>query len=69
MMEFVEATQEADLCLTEPSLRATDGQICRKKHKSMWRNVINVKDLHQTYSSYEEFWISCLAPGLLLDRV
>ena len=35
MKGSVEATQEADLCLTEPSLRATDGQICRKKHKSM----------------------------------
>ena len=32
---FVEATLEAVLCLTEPSLRATSGQIYRKKHKSM----------------------------------
>ena len=35
MKGFVEATQEADLCLTEPSLRATGGQTCRKKYKSM----------------------------------
>ena len=35
MKGFVEATMEADLYLTEPSLRATSGQTCRKKHKSM----------------------------------
>ena len=35
MKEFVEATQEANLCLIEPSLGATGGQICRKKYKSM----------------------------------
>ena len=32
---FVETIQEADLCLTEPSLRAIGGQICRKKRKNM----------------------------------
>ena len=30
MKEFMEATQEASLCLTELSLKATGGQICRK---------------------------------------
>ena len=35
MKGFVEATLKADLYLTEPSLKATGGQICRKKHKSI----------------------------------
>ena len=35
MKGFVEATLEAGLCLTELSLRATGGQICKKKYKSM----------------------------------
>ena len=35
MKGFVEATQEADLYLIEPSLRAIGGQICRKKRKNM----------------------------------
>ena len=35
MKGFVEVTLEVDLYLTEPSLRATGGQTCRKKHKSM----------------------------------
>ena len=67
MKRFVETTQEAGLCLTEPSLMATGGQIYRKKHKSMWRSVINVKDLHQTYTSQEEFLTPYLAPGHLLN--
>ena len=32
---FVEAIQEADICLTEPSLRDIGGQICKKKRKNM----------------------------------
>ena len=32
---FVETTQEADLYLKKPSLRAIGGQICRKKCKSI----------------------------------
>ena len=35
MKGFVEAIQEADLCLIEPSLRAIGGQICKKKHQNM----------------------------------
>ena len=35
MKGFVEAIPEEDLCLTEPSLKAIGGQICRKKHKNM----------------------------------
>ena len=67
MKEFVEATQEADLCLTELSLKAIGGQINRKKHKSLWRSVISVRDLHQTYTSQEEFLTSYPAPGHLLN--
>ena len=35
MKGFVEAILEEDLYLFEPSLRATGGQTCRKKYKSM----------------------------------
>ena len=35
MKGSVEATQEADLCLTELSLRDIGGRTCKKKHKSM----------------------------------
>ena len=35
MKGFVEATLEADLCLTEPSLRVIGGQTCKRNHKSM----------------------------------
>ena len=35
MKGFVKTTLEANLYLTEPSLKAIDGQTCRKKHKSM----------------------------------
>ena len=35
MKGFVEAIQEADLCLIAPSFRAIGGQICKKKHKNM----------------------------------
>ena len=35
MKGFVEATQEADLCLTEPSYRAIGSQTCKKKHKNI----------------------------------
>ena len=35
MKGFVEVTLEANLYLIESSLKATNGQTCRKKHKSM----------------------------------
>ena len=35
MKGFVEVTDEADLCLTKPSLRDTGGQSCRRKCKNM----------------------------------
>ena len=68
MKGFVEAIQEEDLYLTKPSLKATGGQIYRKKHKNMWKNVISAKDLHQIYISQEESLIPYLALGHLLNR-
>ena len=47
----MEAIQEEDPYPTEPSLKAIGGQICKKKRKNMWRNVISAKDLHQIYIS------------------
>ena len=35
MKGFVEAIQEVDLCLTEPSLRDIGGQACKEKYKNM----------------------------------
>ena len=34
MKGFVEATQEADPCLTKPSLKDIDSRTCKRKHKS-----------------------------------
>ena len=35
MKGFMEVIQEVGLCLTEPSLKGTGEQTCRRKHKSM----------------------------------
>ena len=35
MKGSVEATQDADRCLTKPSLRDIGGRTCKRKHKSM----------------------------------
>ena len=67
MKEFVEVTQEEDLYLTEPLLKDTGGQECKRKHKSMLKNVINVRDSRQTFINLEEFLILFLALGLLLS--
>ena len=67
MKGSVEATQEADLCLTEASLRDIGGLTCKRKHKSMWRNVTNAKDLPKTFINQGVSLIICLAHGLLLN--
>ena len=54
MKEFVGATQGENLCLTKPYLRVIGGQIYKRKHRNMSRNVINAKDSHQTYTNQEE---------------
>ena len=64
MKEFVEVTQEEDLSLTEPLLKDTGGQECKRKHKNMLKNVISVRDLRQKFISLEEFLILFLALGL-----
>ena len=54
MKEFVEATHEADLCLTEPSRKAIGGQICKRKHINILRSATNAKDSHQMYTNQGE---------------
>ena len=68
MKEFVEVTQEEDLYLTEPLLKDTGGWACKRKHKNMLKNVINVRYLHQTFISLEEFLIIFLALSLSPNR-
>ena len=68
MKEFVEVIQEEDLYLIELLLKDTGGRACKRKHKSMLKNVISVRDSHQTFISPEEFLILFLALGLLLNR-
>ena len=67
MKESAKATQGKDPYLTEPLLKDTGGQVCKKKHKNMLENVTNVRDSLQTFTSLEEFLILFLALGLLLN--
>ena len=68
MKEFVEATPGEDSYLNGPLLRDIGGQACRKKHKNMLENVINIKNSLQTFTNLEEFSIIFPALGLLLNR-
>ena len=67
MKEFVEAIREVDLCLTEPSLKDTNGQVCKMRHMNMLRSVTNTKDLHQTFTNRKESSILYPALGHLLN--
>ena len=67
MKGFVEAIQEADLYLIEPSLRAIGSQIFKKKCKNKWRSVINAKNLDQIYINREESLTLYSALGHLLN--
>ena len=67
MKEFVEVTHEENFYLTEPLLKDIGGRACKRKHKSMLKNVISVRDSRQTFISPEEFLILFLALGLLLS--
>ena len=69
MKEFVEVTQEEDLYFTEPLLKDTGGRACKRKHKNMLKNVINVRDLHHIFISLKEFLILFLALGLSPNEV
>ena len=64
---FAEVTQEEDFYLIGPLLKNTSGQICKRRHKNMLRNVISVRDLRQTFTSLEEFSILFPALNLLLN--
>ena len=68
MKGFEEVTQEEDLYLTGPLLKDTGGQTCKKRHKNMLGNVINVRDSRQTFTSLEEFLILFPALGLLFNE-
>ena len=67
MKGFMQATLEANHYLTGPSPRDIGGQICKGKHKSMWRNAINAKDFPQTFINQGESLILCPALGHLLN--
>ena len=68
MKEFVEATQEEDLCLIQSLLKAISGQTCRRKHRNMSRNSINTKDSPLMYNNQEESIIPYLGLGHLANR-
>ena len=69
MKEFLGVTQKEDLCLIKPSPKGIDGQVCRRKPKSMSRNVTNAISLPQTSTNQEEFSILSLVLGRLLSEV
>ena len=63
MREFMKVIQGAGHYPMGPLPRGTDGQVCKKKYWSMWRSVINVKDLLQTFISQGVSSILCLVHG------
>ena len=68
MKGFVKVTQKEDLYLIGPLPKDTGGQTCKKRHKNMLGNVINVRDSRQTFTSLEEFLILFPALGLLFNE-
>ena len=69
MKGFVEVIQEEDLCLTGLLPKNIDGQTCKKRHRSMSRNAINVRGLCPIFTSLVGFSTLFLIRGLLLNRV
>ena len=67
MKGFVGVTPEEDPYLIGLLLSDTGGQACKRRHRNMSRNVINVKDSHRIFTSFEEFSILFLALGHLLN--
>ena len=65
---FVEVIQEEDPCLIGLLPKDTGGQTCKKRHRSMSRNAINVRSLRLTFTSLEGFSTLFLIRGLLLNR-
>ena len=64
---FTKVTQEEDLHLIGSLLKDTGGQACKRRHKNMLGNVINVKDSRQTFTSLKEFLILFPVLGLLFN--
>ena len=67
MKESAEATRGEDPYLTEPLLKDTGGQVCKKKRKNMLENLTNVRNSLQTFTSLEEYLILFPVIGLLLN--
>ena len=60
-------TQGEDPYLVGLLLRDIGGQVCKRRHRNMLRNVISVKDLCRIFTSLKEFPILLLALGCLLN--
>ena len=65
---FVEVIQEEDPYLTGLLPKDSGGQTCKKRRRSMLRNVINVRGLRLIFTSLERFSTLFLVPGLLLNK-
>ena len=61
-------TQGKDPYLVGLLLRDIDGQVRKRRHKNILRNVISVKDLHRIFTSLKEFPILLLALGCLVNE-
>ena len=64
---FVEVIQEEDLCLTGLLPKDIGGQTCKKRRRSMSRNVIDARGLHLIFISLEGSSTLFLVHGLLLN--
>ena len=64
---FMEVIQEEDPCLTGLLPKDIGGQTCKKRHKNMSRNKINVRGLRLIFTSLEGFSTLFLVRGLLLN--
>ena len=67
MKEFVEVIRGEGPYHIGSSLKDIDGQICKRKRRSMLENVTSVRGSLQTSTSLEEFLTLCPALGLLLN--
>ena len=64
---FVEVIQEEDLYLTVLLPKDIDGQTCKKRRRSMSRNVINARGLRLIFISLKGSSTLFLVHGLLLN--
>jgi len=63
----VEVIQEVCRCHIELLLKGIGGEVCRKKYKSMLKNVISAKNLLRTFINQEGYSVHCLVHGYLLN--